>query len=100
MTDKEKLLITLQNRINDGRNRHTKTTTIFISTLSACMKLLKEESELMCPKCDNIRTYIIETREDDGYSVRRRRKCPVCGHRFTTYERMAQAGILRQKEKR
>lgn len=55
---------------------------------------------MMCPKCDNIRTYIIETREDDGYSVRRRRKCPACGHRFTTYERMAQAGILRQKEKR
>ena len=45
VTDREKLLITLQNRINDGRNRHTKTTTIFISTLSACMAIVKEHKE-------------------------------------------------------
>ena len=55
---------------------------------------------MMCPKCDNIRTYIIETRENSDYTTRRRRECPECGHRFTTYERMAQMGFLRQKEKR
>jgi transcriptional repressor NrdR len=30
----------------------------------------------------------LETRRaEDGAATRRRRKCPACGHRFTTYER-------------
>lgn len=55
---------------------------------------------MMCPKCDYIKTCTIETRENDDYTTRRRRKCPACGYRFTTYERPAQMGFLRQKKKR
>ena len=55
--------------------------------------------EMMCPNCYNMKTATIETREQDGYVTRRRRECPVCKHRFTTYERMAQMGFLRKKEK-
>ena len=55
---------------------------------------------MMCPKCDNVRTYIIETRGNDDYFTRRRRECPKCGYRFTTYEQPAQMGIIRQKERR
>jgi transcriptional repressor NrdR len=40
-----------------------------------------------CPACQT-RTSVIETRtSDDRTSVRRRRACPGCGRRFTTYER-------------
>lgn len=55
---------------------------------------------MMCPKCDNMKTYIVETEEDDEYTVRRRRECPVCGNRFTTFERLAQMGFVRDKEAR
>lgn len=41
-----------------------------------------------CIYCDFERTEVIETRESsDGIVVRRRRSCPECGRRFTTYEK-------------
>jgi len=43
MVDREKLMTTLQYRINEARNKGSKVTTIFISTLSDCMTLLKEQ---------------------------------------------------------
>ena len=52
----------------------------------------------MCPKCDNMKTYIIETRQENMYEVRRRRECPSCGHRFTTMERMTQTGQLNRRK--
>ncbi|HEY8001932.1 MAG TPA: ATP cone domain-containing protein [Solirubrobacterales bacterium] len=40
-----------------------------------------------CPRCD-LPTRVLESRRADaGASTRRRRACPACGHRFTTYER-------------
>ncbi|GAA6122840.1 transcriptional regulator NrdR [Bifidobacterium psychraerophilum] len=40
-----------------------------------------------CPFCQNSDTKVIDTRiSDDGYSIRRRRECPVCSKRFTTVE--------------
>ncbi len=39
-----------------------------------------------CPRCDSS-TGTLETRKAEGGSVRRRRECSACGHRFTTYER-------------
>jgi transcriptional repressor NrdR len=40
-----------------------------------------------CPSCSGS-TRILETRRaDDGRAVRRRRQCPSCGQRFTTFER-------------
>jgi transcriptional repressor NrdR len=44
---------------------------------------------MRCPFCDHADTQVMETREsDDGGSIRRRRKCPNCDKRFTTYERV------------
>jgi len=46
LNDKEKLLVTLQNRIDEARNKGSKVTTIFISSLSKCLDLLKgQEAE-------------------------------------------------------
>ena len=44
---------------------------------------------MRCPFCDNADTQVIETRvSDDGDTIRRRRRCPNCDKRFTTYERI------------
>ena len=52
---------------------------------------------MYCPKCDAEKTYIVDTRQSDvGYEVRRRRECPGCGYRFTTYERPAQIGNIKK----
>ncbi|MSO42133.1 MAG: transcriptional repressor NrdR [Solirubrobacterales bacterium] len=41
-----------------------------------------------CPSCGAAKTSTLETRRaDDGAAVRRRRRCPDCDHRFTTFER-------------
>ena len=42
-----------------------------------------------CPSCRADDTKVIDSRvADEGASIRRRRLCPQCGHRFTTYERL------------
>lgn len=41
-------------------------------------------SGLVCPRC-RADTYVVDTRPGDK-TVRRRRKCVACDHRFTTYE--------------
>jgi transcriptional repressor NrdR len=44
---------------------------------------------MKCPFCGDENTQVVDTREnDDGDTVRRRRRCPVCDKRFTTYERV------------
>ena len=41
-----------------------------------------------CPNCSFEQTKVKESRRaEEGASVRRRRQCSSCGHRFTTYER-------------
>lgn len=44
---------------------------------------------MKCPFCGDQNTQVVDTREnEDGDTVRRRRRCPVCDKRFTTYERV------------
>lgn len=44
---------------------------------------------MRCPFCGNADTQVKETRaSEDGSSIRRRRVCPVCSGRFTTFERV------------
>ena len=43
---------------------------------------------MVCPFCNEEDTAVIDSRKNsEGSSVRRRRKCPKCDSRFTTYER-------------
>lgn len=40
-----------------------------------------------CPKCGCLEDKVIDSRQSkDGDSIRRRRECMECEHRFTTYE--------------
>ncbi len=43
---------------------------------------------MVCPFCEADDTAVIDSRRNtEGSSVRRRRKCPKCNSRFTTYEK-------------
>lgn len=49
---------------------------------------------MRCPKCATIEDKVIDSRlSKDGSSIRRRRECIACEHRFTTYEEIERAGI-------
>lgn len=44
---------------------------------------------MRCPFCGHAESQVKDSRpSDDGGSIRRRRLCPECGGRFTTYERV------------
>jgi len=50
---------------------------------------------MFCIFCKNTDTEVIETRlSEDGTTIRRRRHCPACQRRFTTYERVEELPIL------
>ena len=49
---------------------------------------------MRCPKCGSLDDKVIDSRvSKDGASIRRRRECIVCQHRFTTYEAIERADI-------
>jgi transcriptional repressor NrdR len=42
---------------------------------------------MKCPVCNSQDSRVLDSRPiEDGASIKRRRECPVCGKRFTTYE--------------
>jgi transcriptional repressor NrdR len=44
---------------------------------------------MRCPFCGHEDTQVVDTRSStEASAIRRRRKCPACGKRFTTYERV------------
>ncbi|MBC6980825.1 MULTISPECIES: transcriptional regulator NrdR [unclassified Caulobacter] len=44
---------------------------------------------MRCPFCGHAETQVKDSRpSDDGAAIRRRRSCPSCGGRFTTFERV------------
>ena len=50
---------------------------------------------MRCPFCQARDSRVIDSRElSGGDSIRRRRVCPVCERRFTTYERVEMAGLV------
>jgi transcriptional repressor NrdR len=50
---------------------------------------------MRCPRCQADDTKVIDSREsDEGAAIRRRRSCPHCNHRFTTYERLENAPLI------
>ena len=51
---------------------------------------------MKCPTCGTIETRVIDSRmAEDGDTIRRRRECPECQTRFTTYERSEERRALR-----
>lgn len=50
---------------------------------------------MKCGQCSSADTKVIESRDaNEGETIRRRRACPVCGYRFTTYERVERPQLI------
>lgn len=48
-----------------------------------------------CAACGHDDTKVIDSRvTDDGAAIRRRRQCPACSRRVTTYERVEEAPLV------
>lgn len=54
---------------------------------------------MLCPSCNYDNTKVLESRTTEkGQSIRRRRECLRCRHRFTTYERIEFVPITVRKK--
>ena len=50
---------------------------------------------MRCPKCTSIEDKVIDSRiARDGNTIRRRRECLECGHRFTTNESLVRDSLV------
>lgn len=50
---------------------------------------------MKCSQCSSDDSKVIESRDvADGKSIRRRRECIACSHRFTTYERIERPQLI------
>ena len=50
---------------------------------------------MRCPVCGYSNSKVVDSRpSEDSTNIRRRRECLDCGHRFTTYERLADTPIV------
>jgi transcriptional repressor NrdR len=50
---------------------------------------------MRCPKCGCQDDKVIDSRASrEGATIRRRRQCIACGHRFTTYEEIEREGLM------
>ena len=58
---------------------------------------------MRCPFCGNEDTQVKDSRPaEDNSTIRRRRQCPNCGARFTTFERvqLRELNVLKSNDKR
>ncbi|MBM3842306.1 MAG: transcriptional repressor NrdR [Verrucomicrobia bacterium] len=50
---------------------------------------------MRCPKCTSVEDKVIDSRiSRDGASIRRRRECLECGHRYSTTEVSVRDGVM------
>src|SRR5215471_118108 len=50
---------------------------------------------MRCPQCGTRDTRVVDSRDlDESATIRRRRECPACGSRFTTYARDEAARLV------
>lgn len=54
---------------------------------------------MKCPYCSYRDSRVVDSRAvDEGITIRRRRECPDCGRRFTTYEKYEEAPLVVSKK--
>ncbi len=50
---------------------------------------------MRCPQCSTRDTRVVDSRDlEEAATIRRRRECPACSARFTTYERVESARLV------
>jgi len=87
MPDIDKTITTLQYMINNARNNHLKTTTIFISTLSCCMMYLKKLKRIEQPG--------VLLFDDPGPIIV---QCKDCKKRYTVHCIQEEAGNINNQD--
>src|SRR5688572_24644428 len=56
---------------------------------------LSRSGRMRCSKCGCQEDKVIDSRTSrEGATIRRRRECLSCGHRFTTYEEIENEGMM------
>ena len=56
---------------------------------------------MRCPLCTTDDTRVVDSRPaEEGRTTRRRRACPRCGHRFTTFERPSVVVVIKRDGRR
>ncbi len=56
---------------------------------------------MRCPLCTTEDTRVVDSRPaEEGRAIRRRRGCPRCGHRFTTFERPTAVVVIKRDGRR
>jgi len=60
------------------------------------MKRKRQGGKCMrCPKCGATKSSVVDSRQaEEGNTIRRRRECDECQHRFTTYERVEERTLV------
>ncbi len=54
---------------------------------------------MKCPFCSYRDSRVVDSRSvEEGNSIRRRRECPSCGRRFTTYEKYEETPLVVSKK--
>src|SRR6478672_500801 len=57
--------------------------------MAICWQCLLKSAIMRCSSCQHTNSRVLESRSaESGQSIRRRRECLSCQHRFTTYERI------------
>ncbi|GIT78262.1 MAG: hypothetical protein Ct9H300mP32_6440 [Verrucomicrobiota bacterium] len=50
---------------------------------------------MRCPKCGCVEDKVVDSRSSkDGLAIRRRRQCPKCSQRYTTYEEIERGNLM------
>lgn len=66
---------------------------VFLSTTEEAYN-----AAMHCPRCKSEDTAVIDSRlSEEGKTVRRRRECTKCEHRFTTFERQEMTSLIVSK---
>jgi len=64
------------------------------------MMMMDTLSVMRCVICRHEDTKVVDSRTaEDGAAIRRRRECPECSHRFTTFERIDEVPLMVAKTK-
>ena len=66
--DREKVIKTIQNRINEARNKQLKVATIFVSTLSDILAILKEQQHKI-RELNEINEYLDDIKKDQEHQI-------------------------------
>lgn len=66
-----------------------------VANVPALLVDIGQQKLMRCPKCGCLEDKVIDSRSSkEGATIRRRRECLECAHRFTTYEEIEHGELM------